>query len=455
MATALIAGGATVTQAATPSPTNSTHNAAAWLAKQNPGTAGGPLTSSIIALTASGVGKTKTQQWLSTLEANIDSFIADGPGQVGSLGKSIYAVEVQGGNAASFGGHNMPEELEALMVEDGANKGRFQVDATDYSSGLTQAWAVLGLARLDEVVPADAISYLLGLQCPNGGFAAAYNAGPDWTPGQYHGTCESDDEVDVDTTSMALQAMATPRVSGADGVESSTSKAADYLVSIQNSNGSFSDPWFGPNANTTGLAAQALRAAGKSAQANKATSWLNLMQLTCANATTAAAVKQVGAVAYNAEALAKAKKSGISGGDFVQWTMAAQQAIGGMSGASTLVTASAADQGAGLPTANCKPVKVAVKSAKSNSKGTVKVKLGANKGSTWVGKAVTYKYKVRKANKKWTSWKTTSANRTSLTISRSVAGSPKYKGKKRTRYVQLLAYNAAGRSTTVTKVRIK
>ena len=451
---ALVAGGANPTQAATPSPTNATHNAAAWLAKQDPGTAGGPLTSGIIALTTSGIGKTKSHQWLGTLKANIDTFIADGPGQAGSLAKSIYTVEAQGGNSAAFGDNDMPSDLNALMVASGTNKGRFQVSGTDYSSGLTQSWAVLGLARTSGGAPAAAIEYLMQLQCPNGGFAAAYNSDENWNPGQYQGSCQSDSEVDNDTTSMALQALLSPGVSSAPGASVSVTKAADYLAGIQNSNGSFSDPWFGPNSNTTGLAAQALRAAGKSAQANKATSWLNSMQLTCANATSAAALKQVGAVAYNEEALVTAKTSGISSGDLTQWTMAAQQVIGGMSGGQSLGSASSANQLAGLPVQTCKPLKVVIRSAKNISKGRVKVKLAANKVATWNGKATTYKYKVRKANGKWTKFRSVGANRTSLTISRKVMGSAKYKGKKRVRYVAFVAVNAGGSSASV-KARIR
>lgn len=458
-ASTLVVGGVTATQATPPSATNPANsatnpanNAAAWLAKQNPGTAGGPLTSNIIALTASGVGKTKSQEWLSTLEANINPFIADGPGKAGSLAKSIYTVEVQEEDSANFGGNDMPAELRALMVDDGANKGRFQVDETDYSSGLTQAWAVLGLARTSGGVPADAVNYLLGLQCENGGFAAAYNSSgaPNWTPEQYRGICESNDEVDIDTTSMALQALLAPANANAGGAEAAWAKAANYLVSIQNSDGSFSDPWFGPNSNTTGLAAQALRAAGRNTQANKATAWLNSMQLTCVNAASAAAVQQIGAVAYDQEALEQAKKSGISSTDRTQWTMAAQQVIGGMAGSNSLGVASAADQAAGLPAAKCAvpnaPI-VTKLSFAANGKTTVYFKAGLTKSGA--GKVTGYKYRLSANGKSWGSWRSLSGNATKFDVTKTQVKAAKPASLK-ARYVEIVAANNAGTSTGAT-----
>lgn len=463
-ASALVAGGMSPAQAVNPSPNNRAHIAAGWLAKQSPGTAGGPLTSSIIALTASGVGKTKSQQWLNTLEANIGTFIADGPGQAGALAKSIYTVQIQGRDAATFGGQNMPASLNALMVDSGANKGRFQVSATDYSSGLNQAWAVLGLARTSGGVPSEAIEYLIGLQCSNGGFAAAYNSDENWNPGQYHGTCQSNSEVDNDTTSMALQALLAPGVSSATGASVAASKAADYLSEIQNSDGSVSDPWFGPNSNTTGLAGQALRAAGKTVEANKATNWLNSMQLTCANTTSAAAIGQVGAVAYNAEDLVKAKKSGISGGEFTQWTMSAQQAIGGLAGASSLGTSSSSSQDAGLPAVKCLPQKVKVTKIKKGKNGKARVYFTSPSATVSVGKATSFRYRIRYSGKRWSkSWKSLSASAKSIALTK--ARAKKKRGSKAkyrtvTRYVQLRAVNAAGQSqvakaTVRQKVRVR
>lgn len=459
-ASVLIAGGTSPIQAATPSPNSRADIAAGWLANQNPGTAGGPLTSSIIALTTSGVGKTKSQQWLSILESNIGAFVADGPGQAGALAKSIYTVQAQGSNASAFGGNDMPADLNALMVSSGANQGRFQVNSTDYSSGLTQAWAVLGLARTPSGAPADAVTYLIGLQCPNGGFAAAYNSDENWTPGQYHGTCQSNDEVDNDTTSMALQALLAPGVASASGASAAVTKAADYLAGVQNSDGSVSDPWFGPNSNTTGLAGQALRAAGKTTQANKATNWLNSMQLTCANVTSAAAFKQVGAVAYNTEALAKGKKSGISGGDFTQWTMSAQQAIGGMVGAKPLGTASATSQVAGLPAVKCDPLKVKVTKIKKYKNAKARVYFTSPSATVSVGKATSFKYRVRYSGKKWgKSWKTLKASSKSVTLTKAHAKKKKGSNAKHrtvTRWVQIRAANAAGHSQVVqVKVRQK
>src|SRR5262249_47178058 len=58
-------------------------------------------------------------------------------------------------------------------------------------------------------------------------------------------------------------------------------KALAWLQDAQNTDGSFSNPYTGENADSTGLAAQALRAADDATDADKAAAFLRSLQIGC------------------------------------------------------------------------------------------------------------------------------------------------------------------------------
>lgn len=343
MATTAIATGATPA-AAGEITINSTQNAASWLGAQKVGTDGGLLTSNIIGLTSAGYGQNKSKQLLKTLRSNVSSYIT-GNGAAGALGKTIYTVKIQGANPKNFGGKNLVSRLNKLMVKSGSLKGRFQVNSNDWSSGLTQAWAVLGLGRATPKVNKYAVNYLVKLQCANGGFATAYNPG---APSK----CTSNSQADNDTTSMAVQALLTTNVARySSKARASAKKGVNFLVKRQKKNGSFdAPPWSPSNTNSTGLAAQALRVGGKNKQAAKASKWIRSLQLTCR---TAKSAKDRGAIAYDAQAFAAGRASGITSLTLPSWLNATQQAVTGMASAKPLTIASYTTQAKGLKRSKC------------------------------------------------------------------------------------------------------
>lgn len=441
-------------QAAPPkiSTSNSPQVGAGWLGAQDIGVGGSPLTSSIIALTSAKVGKKKSRQWIEVLRKNVGTYIAPGPAMPGSLGKTIYTVQIQGQNAASFGGYNMSQLLRDLMLTSGANKGRFQYSANDFSSGLIQAWGILGLAQTPGGAPKDAIDYMIKLQCPNGGFAAAYQP--------YDGSaCTDNADADHDTTSYAIQALLSPGVAKVvPGATAAAKKGAQYLVKDQGANGAWdAPPWSPDNSNSTGLGAQAVRAAGYTAAADKGSRWIQKLQINCTNASSGPAAKDRGAIAYISDQLQQALSSGIASNQLASWMMAVQQNITGMTGSAPLNVTTHKNQADGLPRATCAPLKAKVTKVAKYKNGKARVYFTGPKATTLSWKASGYKYRVRYAGKKWgKSWKSAKASAKYISLPKA-----KVRNRKRgevsskyrwvTRYVQIRAVNKGGTSVAVEK----
>ena len=257
---ALSAGGATVLAADPPTTHDPGAAAAGWIAGQvQAGVGPGSLADAIFAYASVGVGSQAAASALAKLETAVDSYILDGSSALvpGYVAKTLLAVQVAGGDPTSFGGHDLETELRGLMITTpGPDLGRF-------GTGLTsdQAYAVIALTRTSGGVPADALAYLVGLQCSNGDF-------------QWDGSCPGAGAEDPDTTALAVQALA------AGGASAPAAKSIKLLLDIQGSNGSFSS--FGtPNTNSSGVAGQALRAAGKTTAANAAAAFIKTLQYGC------------------------------------------------------------------------------------------------------------------------------------------------------------------------------
>ncbi|WP_219910618.1 prenyltransferase/squalene oxidase repeat-containing protein [Saccharothrix carnea] len=241
----------------------------------------------LFAFTAAGVAADRADRataWLAE-PAIIDNYLHFGdPAEsfAGAHAKLALAVQVRGLDPTSFGGTDLIAGLTALR----APSGRFQDKSKygDYSNGFTQAFAVLALDRWDGA-PKAAVDYLVGTQCPNGGFPLVLEATP----------CVSH----VDATAMAVQALlAVDRTAVAD-------KALDWLSGdgVQQPGGGFRDEGQAGegNANSTGLAAQALRAGGRTAAADKATAFLRSLQVGCT-----AVEADRGAIAFDKTAFTRA-----------------------------------------------------------------------------------------------------------------------------------------------------
>ncbi len=246
----------------------------------------------VLALAGGGRGGApETAATTDNILANASSYLSfDTPGELyaGPLAKLLYMAEVQGRPTTNVGGMNLEPSLRGQMqVAPDPQPGRFSDTSAygDSSNGFGQAFAVLALAPTSGGVPPEALSFLLAQQCPAGGFRLFYDSAT---------TCTSDDQADLDATGLAIDALV-----GQPGASNAISKASGWLVALQDASGAFagSGPTATLNANSTGIIAQALRAAGQSAAADKAGAWIQALQLTGANAGAASA--DVGAIAYD------------------------------------------------------------------------------------------------------------------------------------------------------------
>ena len=174
-----------------------------------------------------------------------------GANYAGSTGKLSLVAQVAGKNPASFGGLDLIGELSALMDSE----GRFRDDSKfgDFSNPLGQAFDILALQRAKpDGAPQAAIDYLLTAQCADGGFAEAFpKAGA---------KCSAS----PDATGLALQALV------AAGADCPAAQARSWLNAHQRADGSFGSSAAAPsrpaagNVNSTAYAALGLTTAGES-----------------------------------------------------------------------------------------------------------------------------------------------------------------------------------------------
>lgn len=269
--------------------TDAADAAAGWLARQlvdgdhflYPGTTfpdQGSTLDALFAFTAAGAASDsadKALAWLAKPEVIANYLHLDDPAEsfAGSYAKLALAVQVRGGDPSDFGGEDLIAGLTALQAPSGrfVNKSQYE----DFSNGFSQAFAVLALDRA-QGAPEAAVDYLVGQQCPGGGFPLILEA----TPCVPH----------VDATSMAVQALVA--VDGTAAVDA----ALTWLESVQQPGGGFRDEGAtgAGNANSTGLAAQALRAGGRTATADLAVRFLTSLQVGCT-----AAEADRGAIAFD------------------------------------------------------------------------------------------------------------------------------------------------------------
>lgn len=179
---------------------------------------------------------------------------------------------------------------------------------TDFSSTLTQSLAVLALARSGRA-PQQVVDYLLRQRCPKGYFRERLGAR----------TCrQAGADPYVDSTAFAVQALVAARADGADLPRSAVRETARWLISVQNGDGSWSAPGSDQdvNANTTGLAAQALGAVRATAATEQsldaAAGYVTSLQITAEAAGDGPAADEVGAIARTAPEHATALEDGIT-----------------------------------------------------------------------------------------------------------------------------------------------
>lgn len=195
---------------------------------------------------------------LTYLETNAATYVHGDPGSgekaganyAGPTGKLALVAKVAGKDPSSFGGLDLVSELRGLMD----SKGAFRDDSKfgDFSNPLGQALDILALERgTSEGAPQGAVDHLLTAQCADGGFADAFpKAGA---------KCVTS----PDATGLALQALV------AAGADCPATKASSWLKAHQRADGSFGDSTVEPskpdagNVNSTAYAALGLVATGQ------------------------------------------------------------------------------------------------------------------------------------------------------------------------------------------------
>ncbi|GHJ43997.1 hypothetical protein Cs7R123_13390 [Catellatospora sp. TT07R-123] len=288
-ATAALALVATAPAAAAPT-LNRADAAAGWLARQLvdgerfevvfDGVAyadQGLTIDAVFAFAASKTGGSYRDAALSWLAepGTLTGYIGDGTeAYAGATAKLALAAEVTGADPAAFGGVDLVTRLRGLQ----ATSGRFSDRSAwgDFSNSFTQSLAVIALDRTAAGAPASAVSYLAGTACADGSFPL-YLEQP---------VCTGD----VDATALAVQAL---RAAG-DHVHAYG--GLTWLVAQQQADGGFASAGVA-NANSTGLAAQALQSSGRLLAAAKARTFLRGLQVGCAGA-----AADRGAIAYTAGA---------------------------------------------------------------------------------------------------------------------------------------------------------
>lgn len=307
-----------------------------------PGMAGvdwGLTIDTLISLEATGADPEAAQRITDSLKIHVrdyNSYDAWGePGQrvAGATAKLLYAAVITDSDAAAFGEYDLRQETLDLIagpdlgLEEGRVKDHVFAPATDNSNTFGQSLALLGLVRSGGA-PQSVVDFLIDQQCSAGGFRLyPYAFGGSVVTGDCD---EQGDEavLDPDSTAMAVQALATAaELDDLTGAADAAKKGADWLVATQNDDGSFggSGPTAAPNTNSTGLAGQALAAAGYQAEADAAAAWVEDHQLVAASA--GAASEELGAIAYNGSSLADAQENGIEQFQRDQWRRATPQAL--------------------------------------------------------------------------------------------------------------------------------
>ncbi|WP_341716478.1 peptidase [Micromonospora sp. FIMYZ51] len=190
-----------------------------------------------------------------------DGYIGDGTTEAyaGATAKLALAVAVRGGDPTDVGGVDLIARLRSLQTPG----GRFTDQSAwgDFSNAFSQSFAILALKRTAQGVPAVAAGWLAGTRCPDGGYPLL--------PAQP--VCTSD----VDATALVVQALR------AAGRWADAAAGLRWLVSVQRADGGFTNIDGVANANSTGLAAQALRDGGRPLAWLRARVFLAGLQVGC------------------------------------------------------------------------------------------------------------------------------------------------------------------------------
>lgn len=225
----------------------------------------GPTADVLFALAAAGVASgtiADIAAWFDQA-STVASYTGDGVDEVyaGATGKLLVVVATVNGDPRNFGDRDLVAQLVGLRQPD----GRFGDTSAfgDFSSTLTQAFAVIGLHRTAPgELAAEDVQFLLDQQCDDGGFRFSPDA--------------EDCVSNVDTTGMVVQALA-----AVGGQDAAVADAVVWLLGIQEDNGGFAGGDEPANANSTALAALALELGGEQDAVLEARAFILSLQRSC------------------------------------------------------------------------------------------------------------------------------------------------------------------------------
>lgn len=249
----------------------------------------------VLAIAAAGRGADSEAKAASDdVVANLDAYVTGAtPDAIaaGATAKAMLFAQVRDLDYNSLGGHDLEADLRETLSPTGRFRDKgfkdFQTNQpVDYSNAFGQVFGVLALADTNDGVPAEAVEFLVDQQCDNGGFRVTLGSAG----------CLDDADADLDATALALVAVQALDFDDRDDV---IADAVAYLKSEQASDGSFA-----ANANSSGIAANALRSVGNTAEARKAADYIRSVQLD--------AGADAGAILYDKASFDDAKANGFT-----------------------------------------------------------------------------------------------------------------------------------------------
>jgi len=284
------------------------------------------------ALDAAGTEAKKRRAIVRALKDHVEDYITPfGSRSAGATAKLLVLAKQADARPRHFGGVDLVKRLRSQISSGGADDGRVADDAEmDYANTIGQAFAVTGLARIGSPSKA-ATEFLLKQQCGKGFFRLIdgdATTNPKLTCAG--GKEEGNSDPDVDATAYALKALLVAKRAGTSGVGSAIKDAVQWLLSVQGASGAFggAGPTSGANSNSTGLAGDALAAAGKDGAAADAARCLRRRQVP--TGVGGELRGEGGTVAYNEKAYRVGKANGITKKTSDQWRRATAQATLGL-----------------------------------------------------------------------------------------------------------------------------
>lgn len=182
---------------------------------------------------------------LTYMAAQAPAYAAQGASAAGKLAVGAVAGRA---NPRSFGGVDLVAAIEGL----------YQPASGQYGGGSVwdQSFALLGLAAARQPIPAAAVQRLIDIAADGGGWGFSASA----------------TDADVDSTGLALQALAAARVARDDAA---VQAGLGFLHSAQNEDGGFPGFLGDTDAGSTGLALQGLAAYGQNPRDLHWTTWIS------------------------------------------------------------------------------------------------------------------------------------------------------------------------------------